>query len=82
MEKSPPPVPTNNGRTCSSCRWLRRLASLQKSESVCVRYPPSLVGGLGPDGQGGTSLFSTTQHNCAISAPENWWCGEWSAREQ
>lgn len=80
MEKTPPPSPVNNGITCSTCKHLRRIASLAKTESICVRYPPQLVGGLGPDSAGGLSIMSTTQHNVGIAAPDNWWCGEFSAR--
>ncbi|MES1993155.1 MAG: hypothetical protein V4457_06015 [Pseudomonadota bacterium] len=80
MEKTPTPSPANNGVTCSTCNHLRRIASLSKTESICARYPPQLIGGLGPDDTGGLSIMSTSAHNVVIARPENWWCGEWVAR--
>lgn len=72
--------PANGGVTCSNCRHARVLNSADMtSRTLCVRYPPTLFGGLLPRGPGHATAVSDV-HQVTIGKPAETWCGEFTAK--
>lgn len=76
MDKTEEPV-LNGGQTCDQCKYLRDMGiKLDMVHSfICVRMPPTPVGGLALDAAGVPRVIANTNFPSMLH-PERNWCGE------
>lgn len=81
MERSEIPELPNGGATCQACRHARVVmnADLVTSRTLCLRYPPTVFGGIVPTGNGKAAAISDVNY-VVIGAPSDSWCGEFAAK--
>lgn len=80
MERTPFAELPNGGQTCQECRHARVVMNEDlSSRTLCLRYPPTVFGGIVPMGAGKATAVSDV-HYVVIGAPADSWCGEFRAK--